>query len=31
VTSLAIVWVVIKEAREAWSGEDCCAHERGPS
>ena len=27
VTSLAIVWFVIKEAREAWSGEDCCNHE----
>lgn len=26
-TSLAIVWFVIKEAREAWSGEDCCDHE----
>ena len=25
VTSLAIVWFVIKEAREAWNGEDCCA------
>jgi divalent metal cation (Fe/Co/Zn/Cd) transporter len=24
VTSLAIVWLVVKEAREAWSGEDCC-------
>jgi divalent metal cation (Fe/Co/Zn/Cd) transporter len=28
-TSLGIVWFVIKEAREAWSGEVCCAHERG--
>jgi divalent metal cation (Fe/Co/Zn/Cd) transporter len=27
VTSLAIVWFVVKEAREAWSGEDCCNHE----
>lgn len=27
VTSLAIVWFVIKEAREAWSGEDCCDHD----
>lgn len=26
VTSLAIVWFVIKEAREAWRGEDCCDH-----
>ncbi|HUN00892.1 MAG TPA: cation transporter [Halothiobacillus sp.] len=26
VTSLAIVWFVVKEAREAWSGEDCCEH-----
>jgi divalent metal cation (Fe/Co/Zn/Cd) transporter len=25
VTSLGIVWFVVKEAREAWSGEDCCA------
>lgn len=24
VTSLFIVWFVVKEAREAWSGEDCC-------
>ena len=24
VTSLGIVWFVVKEAREAWSGEDCC-------
>jgi divalent metal cation (Fe/Co/Zn/Cd) transporter len=27
VTSLCIVWIVVKEAREAWSGEDCCTHE----
>jgi len=27
VTSLGIVWFIIKEAREAWSGEDCCNHE----
>ena len=26
VTSLAIVGFVVKEAREAWSGEDCCGH-----
>jgi divalent metal cation (Fe/Co/Zn/Cd) transporter len=25
VTSLAILWFVIKEGREAWSGEECCA------
>jgi divalent metal cation (Fe/Co/Zn/Cd) transporter len=25
VTSLAIVWFVVKEAREAWSGEECCS------
>lgn len=25
VTSLAIVWFVVKEAREAWSGEECAA------
>ena len=24
VTSLAIVWFVVKEAREAWRGEECC-------
>ncbi len=27
VTSLAIVGFVVNEAREAWSGEDCCDHE----
>lgn len=27
VTSLGIVWLVVKEAREAWHGEDCCSHE----
>jgi divalent metal cation (Fe/Co/Zn/Cd) transporter len=27
VTSLGIVWFVVKEAREAWSGEDCCSRE----
>ena len=27
VTSLGIVWFVVKEAREAWSCEDCCSHE----
>jgi divalent metal cation (Fe/Co/Zn/Cd) transporter len=26
-TSLSIVWFVVKEAREAWSGEDCCDHD----
>jgi hypothetical protein len=26
VTSLGIVWFVLREAREAWSGEDCCSH-----
>ncbi len=24
VTSLAIVWFVVKEGREAWTGEECC-------
>jgi len=24
VTSLGIVWFLVKEAREAWSGEECC-------
>ena len=27
VTSLCIVWFVVKEGREAWNGEDCCDHE----
>lgn len=27
VTSLAIAGFVVKEAREAWSGEDCCDHD----
>jgi divalent metal cation (Fe/Co/Zn/Cd) transporter len=27
VTSLGIVWFVLKEAHEAWSGEECCCHE----
>ena len=27
VTSLVIVGFVVKEAREAWSGEDCCDHD----
>jgi hypothetical protein len=27
VTSLAIVWFVVKEAREAWSGDDGCSDE----
>lgn len=27
ITSLAIVWFVVKEAREAWNGEDCCDHD----
>ena len=27
VTSLVIVGFVVKEAREAWSGEDCCNHD----
>ena len=26
VTSLGIVWFVLKEAREAWLGENCCSH-----
>jgi divalent metal cation (Fe/Co/Zn/Cd) transporter len=26
VTSLGIVWFVLKEAREAWRGEECCSH-----
>jgi divalent metal cation (Fe/Co/Zn/Cd) transporter len=26
VTSLAIVWFLLKEGREAWAGEDCCEH-----
>jgi hypothetical protein len=27
VTSLGIVWFVVKEAREAWNGENCCSDE----
>ena len=27
VTSLGIVWFVVKEGREAWSGDDCCSDE----
>jgi divalent metal cation (Fe/Co/Zn/Cd) transporter len=27
VTSLAIVWFVVKEGREAWQGEECCDHD----
>jgi divalent metal cation (Fe/Co/Zn/Cd) transporter len=27
VTSLAIVYLLIKEGREAWQGEECCEHE----
>jgi divalent metal cation (Fe/Co/Zn/Cd) transporter len=27
VTSLCIVWFVVKEVREAWTGADCCSHE----
>lgn len=26
VASLGIVWFLIREGREAWSGEECCAH-----
>jgi divalent metal cation (Fe/Co/Zn/Cd) transporter len=27
VTSLAIVWFLVKEGREAWAGEECCGHD----
>jgi divalent metal cation (Fe/Co/Zn/Cd) transporter len=27
VTSLAIVWFIVKEGGEAWKGEECCNHE----
>jgi divalent metal cation (Fe/Co/Zn/Cd) transporter len=27
VASLAIVWFVVKEVREAWEGEECCDHD----
>jgi len=27
VTSLAIVWFLIKEGREAWAAEECCGHD----
>ena len=26
-TSLAILWLLIKEGREAWAGEECCGHD----
>lgn len=26
VTSLGVVWFLVKEGREAWSGEDCCCN-----
>jgi divalent metal cation (Fe/Co/Zn/Cd) transporter len=26
-TSLAILWFVVKEGREAWKGEECCDHD----
>lgn len=26
VTSLGIVWLLIREGREAWRGDDCCGH-----
>ncbi len=26
VTSLGVVWFLIKESREAWNGKDCCCH-----
>jgi divalent metal cation (Fe/Co/Zn/Cd) transporter len=25
VASLAIVWLLVKEGREAWEGDDCCS------
>lgn len=28
VTSLGIIWFVVKEGREAWRAEDCCADAR---
>ncbi|MGO9682694.1 MAG: hypothetical protein ACLPTZ_08915, partial [Beijerinckiaceae bacterium] len=27
VASLGIVWFLIREGREAWSGQECCAHQ----
>ena len=27
VTSLGIVWFVVKEGRDSRSGEDCCGHD----
>ncbi len=30
VASLAIVWFLIREAREAWGGEDCCDDDEAP-
>jgi divalent metal cation (Fe/Co/Zn/Cd) transporter len=26
VASLAIVWFLVREGREAWAGEECCDH-----
>ena len=26
VASLAVVWLLVREGREAWAGEDCCDH-----
>jgi hypothetical protein len=26
VASLAIVWFLVREGREAWAGEACCDH-----
>jgi hypothetical protein len=26
VASLGVVWFVIREGREAWTGEACCGH-----
>jgi divalent metal cation (Fe/Co/Zn/Cd) transporter len=28
-TSLAIVWFLVKEGREAWAVEECCGHDHG--
>jgi divalent metal cation (Fe/Co/Zn/Cd) transporter len=25
IASLAIVWLLVKEGREAWQGDDCCS------
>jgi Co/Zn/Cd efflux system component len=30
VASLGIVWLLVREGREAWQGEECCDQENSP-